>query len=240
MKVSVLIPYFQGRRALLERTLWLLSRQTYDDYDVWILDDGSDENVSELCTGKVVYKQIRGQGAHPRASNMAWNYGYEDCEGEFVILTHPEYMPPLNGVELLVDQYDGSARLEPTAFALPAHANGIIDGLDWKADLDVLQTLPNFWTFKTPWGWTNKEAAEWHHHFAFTGQTREGWDLFDFIPKTELRGMNDSWLVKLEVESDRPPRGAGFAVYHQHHERTTEWPFPQRSARVGRIMESGG
>lgn len=236
MKVSVLIPYFQGRRALLERTLWLLSRQTYDDYDVWILDDGSDENVKELCGSKIIYEQVRGPGAHPRASNMAWNHGYERCEGEFIILTHPEYMPPLDAIEQIVDQYDGSARLEPTAFALPFVAQTQIDAIDWKIDVDLLQTLPNFWTFRTPWGWTNFEAKEWHHHFAFTGQTREAWDIFDFIPKTEKRGMNDSWIVGLEVEAGRPPIGTGFAVYHQHHERTTEWPFPERSARIKRIM----
>lgn len=236
MKVSVLIPYFQGRRALLERTLWLLRNQTYDDYEVWILDDGSDENISELAGSKIIYWRLRQAGAPPRASNMAWNNGYKECQGEFIILTHPEYMPPLDAIEKLVEQYDGSARLEPIAFALPAAAIGRIDDLDWKSDLDTLQTLPDFWTFKTPWGWTNLEAKEWCHHFAFTGQDREGWDLHDFIPVTEQRGMNDSWLVGLEVEAGRPPRCTGFGVYHQHHERTTEWPFPQRSTRVKRIM----
>lgn len=237
MKVSVLIPYFQGRRALLERTLWLLERQTYDVYDVWILDDGSDENIEELCNYPLVhYEQVRKAGAHPRASNMAWNHGYELCDGEFIILTHPEYMPPLDAIEKLVNLYDGNARLGPTAFAIPAKAQSLIDTIDWKVDVELLQNLPNFWTFRTPWGWTNLDAVTWCHHFAFTGQTREGWDLFDFIPKTEKRGMNDSWLVKVEVEADRPPRGAGFAVYHQHHERTTEWPFPERSARIKRIM----
>jgi glycosyltransferase involved in cell wall biosynthesis len=240
MKVSVLTPYFQGRRALLERTLWLLRQQTYDDYEVWILDDGSDENIEEICGGRIVYKRVRGTGASPRASNMAWHYGYEDCDGEFVILAHPEYMAPLDAIERLVEQYDGSARLEPVPLALPPKGQAIIDSVDWKNDLDLLQTLPEFWTFKTPWGWTNFEAKEWCHHFAFTGQTRDAWDVNDFLPVTEELGMNDSWLVKLEVEQGRPPVCADFSVYHQHHERTADWPWPERSARVKRIMESGG
>lgn len=240
MKVSVLIPYFQGRRALLERTLWLLRSQTHDDYEVWILDDGSDEDIAELGGEKIIYERVRDAGAAPRASNMAWNHGYGICQGEFIILAHPEYMPPLDAIERLVDQYDGDARLEPAALALPPKAQAMIDTIDWRADLDNLQSLPDFWTFKTPWGWTNFEAKEWHHHFAFTGQTREAWDVHDFLPLTEKRGMNDSWLIGLEVADGRPPIGAGFAVYHQHHERTTEWPFPVRSARVKRIMESGG
>ena len=238
MRVSVLIPYFQGRRSLLERTLWLLRSQTYSDYAVWILDDGSDEKIAELCGSKIIYEKVRGAGAPPRASNMAWNHGYKICDGEFIILTHPEYMPPLDGIEKLVRQYDGSARLEPVAFAIPSRFMGQIDKVDWKRDLDAFQTLPDFWAFKTPWGWTNFEARDWHHHFAFTGQTREAWDVHDFIPVTEVRGMNDSWLVKVEVAMGRPPRGADFAVYHQHHERTTEWPFPERSVRVQRIMDT--
>jgi len=169
---------------------------------------------------------------------MAWNYGYKLCDGEFVILTHPEYMPPLNAIEKLVRQYDGSARLEPVAFAIPSRAMGQIDKVDWKRNLGVFQKLPDFWAFKTPWGWTNFEARDWHHHFAFTGQTREAWDAHDFIPVTDVRGMNDSWLVKVDGEMGRPPRGADFAVYHQHHERTTEWPFPERSVRIQRIMDN--
>lgn len=238
MKVSVLIPYFQGRRALLERTLWLLRSQTYDDYEVWILDDGTDENVSDLCGGKIIYEKLRDAGAKPRASNMAWNHGYKKCDGDFIVLTHPEYMPPLDAIERLVEQYDGSARLEPVALALPPSALGAIDELDWKTDLDVLQTMRDFWTFKTPWGWTNLEAKEWCHHFAFTGQTREAWDLTDFIPVTDKRGMNDSWIVDIEAEMGRPPQCVDYAVYHQHHERTTEFPFPERSARIKRIMEN--
>lgn len=238
MKVSVLIPYFQGRRALLERTLWLLERQTYDDYEVWILDDGSNENISELCGSRIIYEKVRDAGAHPRASNMAWNHGYEVCDGEFIILGHPEYMPPLEAIETLVMGYDGSARLGPTAYALPARVQGIIDTVDWKTDLNLFQQMSDFWTFRTPWGWTNMMAHSWHHHFAFTGQTREGWELSNFIPLTEQRGMNDSWLVGVEIKTDRLPKYAGFSVYHQHHERTTQWPFPEKSSRIKRIMDN--
>ena len=238
MRVSVLIPYFQGRRALLERTLWLLGNQTYDNYNVWVLDDGSDENIEELCGGKIIYVPVREAGAQPRASNMAWNYGYRISDGEFVILTHPEYMAPLHAIESLVNQYDGSARLEPVALALSPSMLGLIDEFDWKADLDSFQHGPAFWDYRTPWGWTNFDANTWCHHFAFTGQDRAGWNLHDFIPETETRGMNDSWLVKLEVESGRVPQCVGWNVYHQHHERTTEWPFPPRSVRVKRIMGS--
>ena len=116
MNVKVLIPYFQGRRSLLERTLWLLERQTYDDYEVWILDDGSNENISELCYSNIIYERVRDAGAHPRSSNMAWNHGYEVCGGEFIILAHPEYMPPLYAIQKLVEQYDESARLRPTSY----------------------------------------------------------------------------------------------------------------------------
>lgn len=239
MRVSILIPYFQGRRALLERTLWLLRNQTYDDYEVWILDDGSDEKIEELCGDGILYERVRNAGVRPRAPNMAWHHGYRLCDGEFVVLTHPEYMPPLDAIERMVEQYDGSARMEPVAFAIPPKAMGQLERIDWRADLDALQQIRDFWTFRTPWGWTNMEAKTWHHHFAFTGQTRRAWDLHGFMPVTEQRGMNDSWLVKLEVQAGRPPRNAGFAVYHQHHQRTTEWPFREKSARLRRIEQSG-
>lgn len=245
MKVSVLIPYFQGRRALLERTLWLLKRQTYDDYDVWILDDGSDENISELCGEKIIYKQVRGAGVKKRSANMAWNIGYKICGGEFIILSHPEYMVPLDAIERLVKQYDGNARLVPNAYAIPAEFLSRIDELDWKTDLDLIQTLPDFWEIMTPWGWTNLVAQSWHHHFVFTGQTRDAWDLLDFIPKTEAWGRNDSWILSREARISRIPREADFAVYHQHHGRlfkgtraTATATAQERSVRIQRIKDS--
>jgi hypothetical protein len=235
VKVSVLIPYFQGRRPLLERTLWLLRRQTYDDYEVLLLDDGSDEKIENLAGGQVIYEKLRLGGAPPRASNMAYVRGYRKCQGEFVILTHPEYMPPLNAIERMVATYDGTARLSATALALPRELTDSLDDYPWRTNVDVFQTVPGFWGFLSPWGWTNQSAGSWCHHFAFTGQTRIGWDQTDFIPETEERHMNDSWIHRVEVEMGRPPLPAGFAVYHQHHRRTTEWPFPKQSVRVARI-----
>jgi hypothetical protein len=127
-------------------------------------------------------------------------------------------MVPLNAIELLVSRYEGY-RLGPTAFALsPAMMTGL-DKLPWKIDLDTLQGLPGFWEFENPWGWRNIVAAEWCHHFAFTGQPRKDWDILDFIPVTEERGFDDSWIIGFEYEGGRPSRPAGFSVYHQHHTR---------------------
>jgi len=238
MNVSVLIPYYQGRRVLLERSLWLLRRQTHEYYDVWILDDGSDESVEELCESPFRYMRIRRAGAGPRSSNMAWRAGYEACDGEFVILGHPEYMVPFNAIELLLETYDGNLRVCPTPYALSARHQSMIDSIDWKSDLSALQTLDNFWVTKTPWGWTNFDGKDWHHHFAFTGQSRYGWDKHGFLPVTEERGMNDSWLVGIEQHEDRAPKDAGFAVYHQHHERLNNNPFSEKSVRVQRIADS--
>lgn len=218
MKVSVLIPYSQGRRSLLERTLWLLRRQTYPDYEVWILDDGSDEHVSDLCGDNIIYEKVRDAGAAKRSANMAWNHGYRKCDGEFIVLGHPEYLMPLHAIESLVEKYDGY-RLGPTAYALSPETTARLDRWPWRDDLDSLQATPGFWSFETPWHWTNMEAKGWCHHFAFTGQPREAWDILDFLPLTEAPGFADNWILGPETAGGRPPRPAGFSVYHQHHAR---------------------
>lgn len=237
MKVSVLIPYFQGRRRLLERTLWLLTRQTFDDYDIWLLDDGSDEQIAELAAGnkRIVYEVLRPAGSPPRASNVAYVQGYRKCQGDFVILTHPEYMAPKDAIRRILDAYDGSARLAAMSLALTREVTFALDTYPWQERLDALQEIPGFWGWTSPWGWTNQEAKSWCHHFSFTGQHRAGWDRTSFIPESEERHMNDSWIVGKEVEMGRPPMPAGFAVYHQHHRRTTDWPFAKQSVRVARV-----
>lgn len=239
-KAAILVPYFQGRRSLLERSLWLLTNQSEPDIEVWLLDDGSDEHIEELADGeRVIYQQIRPAGSPPRASNMPWWQGYRKAQADFIILTHPEYMAPRFAVRRMLEDYDGTGRISATALAIKASLMGILDDIPWKADLDSISKAPNFRTFRTPWGWRNADAKAWKHHFAFTGQDRAGWDLLGFMPETPKFGMNDSWAVAEEIRIKRPPIAAGYFVYHQHHRRRQEWPFPEKSARVGRIERHG-
>ena len=243
MTVSVLLSCL-NRADQLRRSLWLLKRQTWFDYEIWVLDDGSTDDIESLCGSRLVnYVSVRPSGSRPRSPNMAWWAGYELCEGEFVILSHAEIMVPKDAITRMVVEHNAH-RSVPIQYAIPPEQQRQIDSIDWKDDLDALQKFPNFWSVRGPWGFTNHGAHGWRHHFSFTGQFREEWDRWGFLPKTEVPGDDDSWMLEQETAKDILPNPIDLKVYHQYHERLElqdpEGSWEQArdtSARIKRIRQ---
>ena len=48
MKVSIIIPTYNDEKTITE-TLDSVVSQTYDDYEIVLVDDGSTDGSSELC-----------------------------------------------------------------------------------------------------------------------------------------------------------------------------------------------
>jgi hypothetical protein len=224
----------------LERSLWLLTHQRGFDgsLEIWLLDDGSDEHLEDIPG--VNYLLLREPGAAPRSSNRAYRAGYEACpDADFVILSHPEYMVPRESVQRCLEVYEAHDRLQRVGhspIAIPKRIQDRIDIFDWGENLMTFVTLPGIWAERSPWGWLNADAMGWCHHFAFSGQSRAGWNRFGFLPDTEQRGQNDSWLLPLESVAGQPPVCSGLLAFHQWHERIEGGLPPKRSVRVERMV----
>lgn len=218
MKVGILISCY-NRKSVLERSLWLLERQAWSDYEIWILDDGSTEDIESICDSPLVnYVSVRQAGASARSPNMAWWAGYELCNADFIILSHPEIMVPRDAIYKMMKSHNGH-RGVPVQYAISPIQQRRLDLMDWKSDLHIFQQYANFWSEPGPWGFPNMEAHGWRHHFSFTGQLRREWDRWGFLPKTEVPGGDDSWMLMQETEKDILPNPINLKVYHQHHER---------------------
>lgn len=84
-QVSVIIPVY-NRAALLQRCLISLQNQNFYDYQVWVIDDGSDTPVAELAYWEDLsprFQQLR--LPHNLGRAQARNLGIQQASGEILI-----------------------------------------------------------------------------------------------------------------------------------------------------------
>lgn len=247
-RVAVLICNW-NRGHLMQRSLWLLSNQSYP-CEIWIMDTGSTDLSKEIA---LQYGAIWHQVRHPTSPRAGpydgWKFGYERADADFIILTHPEVMVPLTAIEQMIEGH-GKSRSSSSAFCLPADCQQILDTVDWKKDLNQICTMTNFWPYRNYWGYTNYEAMAHYEIFMFTGQYRDQWDRFGFLPgdpdSDYFCGYED-WMVPEEIASGWRAVRMPYSVYHQYH--SWDKPFGRagmeneamsngRSVRIDRIRRS--
>lgn len=240
--VSVIMPYY-NRPEQLRRSLWLLERQAYPEYEVIIVDDGSDleqalePNVNPNEPLRV--DRIREPGSPPRSPNHAWNRAFALTRGSFIITTHPEILVPRDAIQRIVDQHEKPYRSVPIQYCIATrHQYNRLDRTPWQDGLDMLQLLPNFWTARGPWGFDNMSARRYRSHLSFSGAWRDEWeglsDEYKFLPPVEdpLFQSDDAWVHVQELKMSRPSRGIDLEVYHQWHERIYGTDDPPKSTRI--------
>ena len=88
MKASVIVLYYPHRYKQFQRTKYFLERQTYDNYDVWVIDDGGNDcDAPELeLQDNFHYIKLRERGTAWRPLNTALRCGFEHCDGDFIII----------------------------------------------------------------------------------------------------------------------------------------------------------
>ncbi|MCA1744718.1 MAG: glycosyltransferase, partial [Bacteroidales bacterium] len=97
--VSVIIPTF-NREHLIGETLESVLKQTYNNWECLIVDDGSTDRTRELVEG---YVQLDGRFSYyrrpdymPKGANACRNFGFEISRGDYVNwfddddIMHPE------------------------------------------------------------------------------------------------------------------------------------------------------
>src|SRR5215510_12230647 len=92
MTLSVIVPVYNSADCL-QRCLDALSRSQYEDYEVLVVDDGSDEPVEQLVSDfGFDYLRIDGPGGPARARNR----GATQVNGRYLVfvdadvLIHPD------------------------------------------------------------------------------------------------------------------------------------------------------
>ena len=261
MKVSILIPCL-NRHKLVERSLYTLSRQTYPA-DVFVIDDGSRPGLEKIAFNAGVYYERRREPLLPDTPDSggaapALRHMYFKTDHDFVIVTHPEVLVPLDAVERMLNQHISPRRSTPLLYFINKPLLERIDEFPWREEVHSIQEEPAFMGIWNRWGFYNREMNQWKHHVCFTGQPREDWDTHDFIKTIDESGASDdAWLWGIEHELSQKTGISHYVnqidltVYHQFH-APSSWSVqgnelwylqnygydPLRSKRIERIHQA--
>ena len=95
MKYSIIVPVF-NRPDEIDELLESLTRQTFNDFEVIIVEDGSQKPCKDVCdkhTDKLNLKYFMKENSGPGQSR---NYGAERSEGEYLLILDSDVVLPEN------------------------------------------------------------------------------------------------------------------------------------------------
>lgn len=111
--VSIIVPTF-NRELYIEECIRSVIAQTYTDWELLIIDDGSDDSTIEICTKMAEgEKRMRIFNCEHHGVSFARNTGLKESEGDFVFfldsddLIHPSLLSRLT--DLMKNQDIGAA-----------------------------------------------------------------------------------------------------------------------------------
>jgi cellulose synthase (UDP-forming) len=94
-RVDLLIPTYNEEEAILERTLIGAQSQDYENYRIYVLDDGRRDWLRKLCERRNVGYITRSTNEHAKAGNInnALQQLSKEEAGEFVAILDADFVP---------------------------------------------------------------------------------------------------------------------------------------------------
>lgn len=112
MKFSIIIPAFNSENTI-KRALCSVQNQSFGDFEVLIIDDGSTDNTAKICKDFTGYdKRFKYHFQTNKGVSAARNYGISIATGEFLLFLDsddaylPNYLSVLNEVITLHSDCD--------------------------------------------------------------------------------------------------------------------------------------
>ena len=84
MKISIIIPIYNSENTI-EKLINTILEQTYDDYEIILVDDGSQDNSLDLINKMAkIDKRIRVFSKKNEGPGLARKYGYMQAKGDLL------------------------------------------------------------------------------------------------------------------------------------------------------------
>ena len=119
MQFSIIIPVY-NRPQEVDELLESLCRQTLNDFEVVVVEDGSSETCEDICKKHVQQLNLHYYFKPNSGPGPSRNYGAERSSGEYLIILDSDVIVPENYLQIVHDELEN----EPTdAFGGPDKAH---------------------------------------------------------------------------------------------------------------------
>ena len=198
--VSIIVPVYNAQDSL-ERCLMSIIRQRYPQWELVLVDDGSQDDSLEICK-RYSNMDSRIQVIHTDNCGVssARNTGMENAQGEYIVfvdsddMIHPDFLS-----ECLSNKED----LTVTNYIKPSK----IDSLHYKEDHPELIFQQR--GVRTVWGKVFVRKIIEDHHIRFDTNIRYGEDTI-FVLQYCLHIKTIEYVFKHLYEYEKPPYYAFF------------------------------
>jgi glycosyltransferase involved in cell wall biosynthesis len=215
--VSIIMSFCD--RPTFKNTLAGWSNLDYPDYEFIFIYNGwkniewGKNIISEFGkTHKVKYLHFD----QPKNINIAWNTGYKQATGEFIIFSmQDEIISNKQILHHMINEYDGN-RINLLPLHMTKEWTELIDTVDWRNNPKLIETFPGFYSSREALNFTRSSAMILSN---ITGQYRKDWDWFGLFRNHEDGYLwIDQDVAIREMCLGKPAKTAvGVKCYHQYH-----------------------
>lgn len=243
-KISYLMSTY-NRQWQLARTLETLARQTFREFEVLLMDDGSTQDLQHVLDLFRPYLQLhyfrQERNGWTSCPSRAFKYLLPHTLGEIIAIGHPEMMLDYQALDYVYKGCNGllshseafywtidNAPYQEGKYWVsfkPQFLDDLywkIDTVDWHTDLKAFQQLPNYWrsigfsAFPNTW-----HAEKNNYPWWFVGATKKSHKIWQNLPEYRGHGIIDMWLCDYRrLNGYREVVPYQPLCYHQPHLRT--------------------
>jgi len=243
MTASVVLCTY-NRAHLLKRSLVCYEKQTMKDFELIILDDGSEDETEELVrsySDRLTIRYQRLEDKKPgewRDAGAIINRGIVRSVGSCVFITHPEVMICFDCLEKSCEALKDVHRtyFNARVYYCTPPMQEALDTLDWQGDFYAVRSLTRFYDEPEPLyreeylGMVMNqyctphyaETCEYWDSWVFGGMTRTDWKEYGGMNESDHWGTVDfDFMQRRRLINWKTISPTGIFVIHQNHDSAT-------------------
>jgi GT2 family glycosyltransferase len=245
MKVSIIMS-FCDRIGSVRNTLTSWSQITYPDYEFYLIDNASKNEVGVFNLIAEFSKKLQNFNTwrenKPTGVNRIWNSVAKQSTGEYVVFAMADEILSDSDILQKMIEY-GDERCTINTLFLDEGMTNQLPTLNWKNDPHLIESLSGFWDYHYK-GSTNRDHVNSDILSHIIGWTREKWEWFGWFRNNE-RGhlwLDQDIVIRSNVLGFRSKTVKDVVCYHQWHPDATDMTwlaagYHPKNERQARLLE---